>query len=68
MPAVLIECLDGEKKCLVHLCGSAVEHLPLGQGVILGFRDRIPHQASCMDAASPSAYVSVSLSMSFINE
>ena len=30
-----------------HLGGSAVEHLPLAQSVILEFRDRVPHRAPC---------------------
>ena len=46
-----------------HLGGSAVECLPLAQGVILGSWDRVPHRASCMEPASPSAYVSASLSL-----
>ena len=47
------------------LGGSVLEHLPLAQGVILGSRDRVPHQAPCMEPASPSACVSASLSLSF---
>ena len=43
---------------------SAVECLSLAQGVILGSQDRVLHQASCVDTSSPSAYVSVSLSLS----
>ena len=45
------------------LGGSAVEHLPSAQGVILQFRDRFPRQAPCEKPASPSACVSVSLSL-----
>ena len=47
-----------------HLGGSVVEHLPLTQGVIPESRDRVPHWASCMEPAFPSAYVSASLSLS----
>ena len=46
------------------LGGSVLEHLPLAQGVILGSRDRVPHQAPCMEPASPSAHVSASLCVS----
>ena len=46
--------------------GSADERLPLAQGVILESQDLVPHQASCMEPASPSAYVSASLS--FMNK
>ena len=49
---------------LGRLGGSAVEHLPLAQDVILESRDRVPRQASCMEPASPSACVSTSLSAS----
>lgn len=44
-----------------RLGGSAVEHLPLAWGMIPESRDRVPHQASCMEPASPSDYVSASL-------
>ena len=47
-----------------RLGGAAVERLPLAQGVILESWDRVPHQAPCMGPASPSAYVSASLSVS----
>ena len=43
------------------LGGSTVWHV---EGVILESRDRVPHCASCMEPASPSAYVSASLSLS----
>ena len=43
------------------LDGSMVEHLLLAQGVILETQDRVPHQASFMEPASPSACVSASL-------
>ena len=46
-----------------HLGGLAVEHLPLAQGGILEFRDRVPHQAPDMEPASPSSCVSASLSV-----
>ena len=38
----------------------------LAQGVILETQDQVPHQASCMEPASPSAcaYASPSLSVS----
>ena len=48
---------------LGRLGGSMVEHLPSAQGMILGSWDRVPHQAPCMESASPSAYVSASLSV-----
>ena len=35
------------------LGGSAVEHLPSAQGVILGSRDRAPHRAPCREPALP---------------
>ena len=41
-----------------RLGGSAVEHLPSAQGVILEFQDRVPRQAPCTVAAPPSTYVS----------
>ena len=37
------------------LGGSAVKHLPLAQGVILGSHDRVLHRAPCMEPASPFA-------------
>ena len=36
-------------------------------GLILETRDRVPHQAPCMEPASPSA-VSLPLSLSFMNK
>ena len=51
-----------------HLGGSAVEHLPSAQGVILGSWDQVPHQTPCMEPASPSAYVSASLCVSLMNK
>ena len=38
--------------------------LPSAQGVILETWDRVPHQASCMKPASPTACVSANLSLS----
>ena len=35
------------------LGGSEVWRLPSAQGMILVSRDRVPHQASCMEPASP---------------
>ena len=46
---------------LGRLGGSAVEHLPLTQGMIPGFWDRILHWAPSEEPASPSAYASASL-------
>ena len=40
---------------------------PPAQGMILETQNQVPHQASCMDPASPSACVSASLSLS-LNE
>ena len=45
------------------LDGSAMKRLPSAQGVILGSRDQVPHQAPCMKPASPVAYVSASVSL-----
>ena len=54
----------GSNICLLgHLDGSAVECLPLAQGVIPECRDRVPPRAPCMEPASPSACVSASLSL-----
>ena len=52
---------------LGHLGGSAVEHLPLAQGVILEARDRVPYQAPCWEPASPSA-MSLPLSVYLMNK
>ena len=46
------------------LGGSAVQRLPSAQGVILGSWDRVPHRAPCVEPASPSACVSLSLCVS----
>ena len=40
-----------------HPGGSVLELLPLAQVMILGSWDRVPPWASCMEPASPSAYV-----------
>ena len=49
------------------LDGSVVERLPLAQVVIPESQDQV-HQASCIGPASPSVYVSASLSVSQMNE
>ena len=46
------------------LGGSVVDHLPLAQGAIPGSWDRVPCRAPGMEPASPSACVSVSVSLS----
>ena len=46
-----------------HLGGSLVEHLPSAQVVILGSWDQVSHQVAQREPASPSAYVSASLSV-----
>ena len=51
-----------------HLGGLVVECLPLAQGLILESQDQVPHQASCMGPASPSAYVSAPLSLCVSHE
>ena len=50
------------------LGSSVIERLPLAEGVILGSWDRVPHQAPFREPASPSAYVSTSLSVSLVNK
>ena len=45
-----------------------VEGLRSAQAVIPGSWDQVPHQASCGERASPSAYVSASLSVFFMNK
>ena len=57
-----------EKSEMGHLGGSVVEHLPLAQVVILGSWDGVPHQAHHREPASPSAYVSASLSVSLMDK
>ena len=51
-----------------HLGGSVVEHLPLAQVLIPRSWDGVPHQAPHWKPASPSAYVSVSLSLCVSHE
>ena len=53
---------------LGRLGGSAVEHLLLAQVMISGSWDGVPLQAPHRDPASPSAYVSASLSLPFMNK
>ena len=50
------------------LGGSAVEHLPSAQGMILETWDQVLYRAPCMEPASPSACVSASLSVSLMNK
>ena len=57
-----------KKKKKGRLGGSAVKCLPSAQGVILESWDQVPHRAPCMEPASPSAYVSASLCVSFMNK
>ena len=45
-----------------------VEHLPLAQVVIPGSWDQVPHRAPRGEPASPSAYVSASLSLSLMKK
>ena len=54
---------DFKNQELGHLDGSAVEHLPLAWVVIPGSWDRVSHWAPQREPASPSAYVSASLSV-----
>ena len=52
------------------LGGSAVEHLPLTQGVIPGVQDQVPHQApleSLLLRLPVSLPLSLSLSLSLMN-
>ena len=51
-----------------HLGGSVVECLPSAQGMIPESWDEIPHQTPCRVPASPFAYVSASLWVSFMNK
>ena len=60
--------LHKKSKVLGHLGGSVVEHLPLAQVVVPGSWDQIPEQAPWREPASPSAYVSASLRVSFMNK
>ena len=47
-----------------HLGGSVVERLPLAKDIIPESWDQVPHQAPCMEPASPSASLSLSLYVS----
>ena len=51
-----------------HLGRSVVEHLPLAQGVILVSQDLVLHWSPLREPASPSACVSVFLSVSLMNK
>ena len=46
------------------LGGSVVQRLPLARGVILKSQDQVPRRVPCMEPASPSACLSLSLSIS----
>ena len=46
------------------MAGSVVEHLLSAQGMIPGSWDRVSHWAPRREPASPSAFVSASLSVS----
>ena len=61
--AIIIKQSNKNIILLGRLGGSAVELLPLAQGVILGTWDEDPHQAP-REPASPSACVSFFLSLS----
>ena len=50
------------------LGGAVVKHLPLAQVMIPGSWDQAPQQAPHREPASPSAYVSASLSVSLMNK
>ena len=60
--------LDTEAERGGRLGSLAVEHLSLAQAVILESQDPVPHRAPCMEPASPSACVSLSLSVPFMNK
>ena len=50
------------------LGGSAVEHLPLAQGVMPETRDQVPHRASCRELASLPLPVSLPVCVSLMNK
>ena len=50
------------------LGGSVVESLLLAQGMILESWNQVSHQATCMQPASLSAYVSAPFSLSVSHE
>ena len=54
---------QNEKNYSGSLGGSGVEHLPWAQVVTLESWDRVLHQVPCREPASPSAFVSASLSL-----
>ena len=56
------------KNCGGRLGGSVIGPLRSAQDMILGSWDQVPHQAPCMDPASPSACVCASLYLSWINK
>ena len=58
------------KYALVMGClgGSVVEHLPLAQDMILESWDRVLHRAPCMEPGSPSACISLPLSLCVSHE
>ena len=62
--------MDNNELILGHLGGSVVDYLTLPQVMILGSWDQVPHQALCMEPASPSACVSASVCVyvSLMNE
>ena len=49
---------------LGRLGGSVGGRLPSAQGMILGSRDQVLHEAPCMEPAYPFAYVSASMCLS----
>ena len=61
---MIYECIILKLRGKGHLGGSGVEHLPWAQVVTPGSWDQVPHQAPCMEPASPSTCVSVSLCLS----
>ena len=57
-----------EKEDRLGSLDSAVERLPSAQDMTPGSRDRVPHQGPRREPASPSAWVSSSLSGSLMNK
>ena len=51
-----------------HLGGTVVERLPFAHGMVSGSWDLVLHQAPHREPASPSAYVSASLSVSLMSK